>query len=212
MEPTDTCPHCKTPIGQMLRDEHYYSCSNCQEVFIHDDAFKISGEIIFKALETASPIVISSRGKAGDKAFVVSGCTSVFLERSMFNIHSLQWNDGLPGFLIENDGDFFVAEDVRKIHPNAFKKVNPGKEAELSAFGKGYCYSMDKVSYISLSGTGKLAFSTYTGSVCCGFYKENNEGAYAFITREDASFLSGKFYEFKDLNLSPARAIDEWYK
>lgn len=199
-------------MGERLHDAHYYTCSACREVFIHDEAVKTSGETIYKALETVSPIVISSRGKAGDKAFTVTGCASIFMERSMFNIHSIQWSDGLPGFLIENDGDFFIAEDLREIHPNAFKKVNPGKEAELSAFGKGYCYSMDKVSYISLSGTGKLAFPTYTGSVCCGFYKEKNEGAYAFITREEASFLSGKFYEFKDLNLSPIRAIHEWYK
>ncbi len=212
MEPTDTCPHCKAPMGEKLRDEQYYTCSNCHGVFIHDDAFKTSGETVYKELETASPILINSRGKAGDQSFVVTGCASIFLERSMFNSHSIQRNDGLPGFLIENDGDFFMAEEIRKIHPNAFKKVHPGKETELSAFGKAYCYSMDKISYISLSGTGKLAFPKYTGSVCCGFYKEHNEGAFAFITREDASFVSGKFYEFKDLNLSPAKAIHEWYK
>lgn len=199
-------------MGQRLRDEQYYTCSACHEVFIHDDTVKISGETVFNGLETASPIVIDSRGKAGDKTFVVTGCASIFMDRSMFNIHSIQWNDGLPGFLIENDGDFFIAENLKEIHPNAFKKVNPGKETELSNFGNAYCYLLDKVSYISLKGNGKLAFSKYTGSVCCGFYKEKNEGAYAFITKEEASFLSGKFYEFKDLNLSPARAIHEWYK
>lgn len=212
MEMTDTCPQCKAPMGQRLRDEHYYTCTACQEVFIHDNAFKASREVMLNGLETASAIVNNSRGKLGDKAFVVTGCTSIFLERSSFNLHAIQWNDGQPGFLVENDGDFLMAEEIRKIHPNAFKKVNPGRETELSAFGKAYCCSMDKILYISLSGTGKLAFPTYTGAVCCGFYKEKNEGAFAFITREDASLLSGKFYEFKDLNLSPVRAIHEWYK
>jgi len=199
-------------MGQRLYREHYYTCSNCQEAFIYDDSFKVSGETIFKELETASPIVNNSRGKAGDQAFVVTGCASIFLERGMFNIHSIQWNDGQSGFLIENDGDFFMAEEIRKVAPAGFKKVNPGKETELPAFGKAYCYSMDKISYISLNATGKLAFPKYTDAVCCGFYKEANEGAYAFISREEVSFLTGKFYEFKDLNLSPVRAIHEWYK
>lgn len=199
-------------MGQRLRDKQYYTCSNCREVFIYDDTFKVSGEVVFKELQTLSPIVMNSRGKLGDKAFTVTGCTSIFLERSMFNIHSIEWSNNLPGFLIENDGDFFIMEDIRTIHPNAFKKVNPGKEAELSAFGKGYCYSMDKITYISLSGTGKLAFPKYTGAVCCAFYKGTKEGAYAFISREEASLLSGKFYEFQDLNLSPAKTIHEWYK
>lgn len=212
METTDTCPHCRTTMGQRLRNEQYYTCSNCGETFIYNDAFKLSGEIVFKSLQTLSPVVTNSHGKLGDKAFTVTGCTSVFLERSMFNIHSIEWSNSLTGFLIENDGDFFITEAIRTIHPNAFKKVNPGKETELSAFGKGYCCSMDKITYISLSGTGKLAFPKYTGAVCCGFYKEKAEGAYAFISKEEASLLGGKFYEFQDLNLSPARAIHEWYK
>jgi hypothetical protein len=199
-------------MGQGLRDEHYYSCPSCNDLFIHYNKSPVSGETIFKELETASPVAIGSRGKAGDKGFVVSGCASIFLERSMLNIHSIQWNDGLPGFLIENDGDFFIVDAIVESKPGSFKKVNPGKESEILNFGKAYCCSMDKISYISLCGTGKLAFLKYTGSVCCGFYKGTNEGAYAFISKDDVSFLSGKFYEFQDLNLSPVKALHAWYK
>jgi hypothetical protein len=212
METMDICPHCSAPMGERLLNDHYYTCASCHEVFIHDSVSPTSRETIFKELEMASPIATGSRGKAGDKAFTVIGCTSLFLERSMLNIYSLQWNGGLQGFLIENDGDFFIVDGMVESKPGSFKKVNPGKESEILSFGKAYCCSMDKISYISLSGTGKLAFSKYTGSVCCGFYKNTHEGAYAFISKDDVSFLSGKFYEFQDLNFSPIKAVHEWYK
>lgn len=209
---TDTCPYCKTPMGERLRDEQYYTCPSCQDVFIHYRDASVTGEAIFKALETLSPIMKGSRGKAGDKAFIVTGCTSLFQERLMVNIHSIEWIGGQQGFLIEHDGDFFIVDGIAASQPGNFKKVYPGKETEVLNFGKAYCCSMDKINYISLSGNGKLAFSKYTGSVCCGFYKGQNEGAYAFISKTDVSFLSGTFYDFQDLNLSPVKALHEWYK
>jgi hypothetical protein len=199
-------------MGQKLRYEQYYTCPSCHELFIHYQVSPSSGETVFKELETGSAIVNGSSGKVADRGFVVSGCTSLFLERSTFNLHSIQWSDSLQGFLIENDGDFFIVDAMIDAKPGNFKKVNAGKESEILSFGKAYCYSMDKIASISLSGSGKLAFSKYTGSVCCGFYKGTHEGAYAFISKEEVSFLSGKFYEFQDLNLSPVKALHEWYK
>jgi len=204
------CPHCMQPTEHALRDLFYYTCRSCAEVFIHYDSRPTVPEALFKLVETCSPVAIGSRGKAGGRAFEVSGTATLFQERGMILVHALVWEDVLPGFLIEDGSNFFVVDAVQSLDPTLFKKTGLGKIREIAAFGKAYCYSMDKIGCIALSGTGKLAFPKYSQSVCCSFYKENDKGAYAFISKSEASFLSGKFYNFGVLQLSPQRSLHDW--
>lgn len=204
------CPHCKQPTEHALRDLFYYTCRSCSETFVYYEDAPAVREALFKPVESFSPVAIGSRGKAGGRAFEVSGTVTLFQERGMMLVHALVWEGTFPGFLIEDGSNFFAVDAVQSLNPALFKKTSPGKVREIASFGKAYCYSMDKIGCVALKGTGKLVFPKYSHSICCSFYKDRDKGAYAFISRSEVSFLSGNFYNFEALQLSPQRSLHDW--
>ncbi len=209
---TFTCPHCNAVNATEARNNHYYNCSSCNQVYIKYETPIAKPEKIVTESETLSPILIGSKGKVNDESFEVTGCVTLFQSRTTINLFSIKWNTGLFGCLLECDGDYNIITTINQKPNKTLKNTTVGKEIEISDFGPAYCYCSDRPEYIAIKGYGKLVIEKYTNTILCSYYSQNKKVAFCFFTKEHTSLLTGKLYDFTELNLSPTRSINDWYK
>ena len=142
----------------------------------------------------------------------MTGCVTLFQSRTTINLFSIKWNTGLFGCLLESDGDYHLITSINQKPGTELKNTKLGKEIEMANFGKAYCYYIDKPEYIAIKGYGKLVFEKFTNSIFCSYYSQDKKVAFCFFSKEHISLLTGRIYDFKELNLSPTRSINDWYK
>lgn len=209
---TFTCPYCNTINATEARNNHFYSCSSCSQVYIKYESPLAKPEEIVSESETMSPIMLGSKGKINGETFEVTGCVTLFQSRTTINLFSIKWNTGLFGCLLESDGDYHLITNINQKPGTELKNTKLGKEIEMANFGKAYCYYIDKPEYIAIKGYGKLVFEKFTNSIFCSYYSQDKKVAFCFFSKEHISLLTGRIYDFKELNLSPTRSINDWYK
>lgn len=209
---THNCPHCGHLSVVEVRAGYYYSCSSCQQVFIEYDAKPARPEEIVKDAETMSPILIGSKGKVNGESFTVTGCISLFQERTTVNLHAITWSYGLPGLIVECDGDYSLISTIDEEPQQNLKDTRLGRTIAIKNFGDAYCYSVDRTRYLSLKGEGKIPFEKLTASLFCFYYSENQKSAFCIFIKEKTTLFTGKFYTFSELNLAPTRSLHDWYK
>jgi hypothetical protein len=78
---TFTCPYCNTINATEARNNHYYNCSSCNQVYIKYESTLAKPEEIVTESETMSPIIIGSKGKIHGETFEVTGCVTLFQNR-----------------------------------------------------------------------------------------------------------------------------------
>lgn len=209
---THTCPNCQHVSVMEVRPQHYYTCAACKQSFIEYNTTPEKPEIIIPKTETMSPVLMGSKGKMNGEQFTVSGCVTLFQERTTVNLYSVLWAHGLYGFIIECDGDYVLTSFVDETPEKSLKETKVGSNITIASFGKAYCYSVDKTKYISLKGEGWFPFERLSASLFCSYYSEKQKAAFGIFVKEKITLLTGKFYTFNELNLSPARSSHDWYK
>ena len=98
---THICAHCKTETVLDISGNHYDTCNSCRSAFIKYDSVTSSVEDIIEPCETLSPIIIGSKGKIGADTYTVTGCITLFQNRTTVNLYAILYNHGLYGFILE---------------------------------------------------------------------------------------------------------------
>lgn len=171
-----------------------------------------SPEQMISECETMSPIIIGSKGKINNESFEVKGCITLFQTSKVVNLHTILWYNGLYNYILECEGDYSLLNFTDENPNPALKTIKVDKVIELKDFGKAYCYSLDRITLISLKGDGKLPFHKLCRSVLGSFYSVNSKTAYCFYSKEKTFLLTGTFYKLEELNLTQTRTLNEWYK
>ncbi len=209
---THTCPNCQHISVMETTSGRYYTCGSCDQAFIEYDSKPDKPEEFVAKAETMSPILIGSKGRTESDSFTVKGCITLFQERTTVNLHSITFSTGKDGLIVECDGEYSVITIINEHPQQNLKETRVGKETDINVFGKAFCYSVDKTDCIALKGEGKWFFNRFTASLFCSFYSQNKNAAFCFFAKDCSALLLGKFYTFNELNLTPTRSINEWYK
>ena len=141
---THICAHCKTETVLYISGNHFDTCNSCHRAFIKYDSVNLKKDDILETCETLSSIIIGSKGKIGPDTYTVTGCITLFQNRTTINLYAILYNHGLYGFIMECDGDYSLIDHVNEHPSSKLKEARVGKGVEINDLGMAYCYCLDK--------------------------------------------------------------------
>lgn len=206
---SNNCPHCTAIVPKELRSDHFYTCVACKKPFI------LSGDATGKETlvtynETLSPIVIGSTGKVASESFQVTGCITLFQNDTVINVHTILWNHGLYGYIVEWEGKFSLIREVNENPPEVLRNTKLGRIVDLERYGRLYCHTSTKTNAISLKGEGKLFNLKQTNALFAGFYHNKKKAVFAAFSRTKSILFYGDYFNLKDLQLTNIRTFSNW--
>lgn len=204
----NTCPHCKASILQELRAWHFYTCESCKRPFIHSEG---DGALtLIEHRETASSILIGSRGRVKSESFEITGCITLYQNNSLVNLFCILWSSGLYGYLIETEGRIAVSELIDLTPSQEWRKSRLGKNISIPNYGSVHCFSVSKTEEISISGEGKIYFPELKNSLFCSFFDQKEKALYTLFSKNEMCLIYGAFYKLEELGLSNTRYLPTW--
>ena len=208
-ERTSNCPNCGAPVVFRWSSSVQTVCPYCKSVLVRTDVdLKKVGQVADLPPD-ASPLQITSAGKYGNGAFVITGRIIYEYDQGNWNEWHIVFNDGSDGWISDAQDEYAIS----------FRKEISNLPAQGDA-GLGRTFNWNKIEFEVTSRTlahyagveGELPFEYWDKTQVVFIDLRSHSGDFATLdySDEQPALYLGKAVDFEDLHLTNIRKFEGW--